>query len=61
VVVGAEHSPSPLSRADDYATLAQAHMARRDNAAARRALAAAEELAAWWPRVARVRQRLHVS
>lgn len=59
--IGAEHSPSPLSRADDYATLAQAHMARRDNAAARRALAAAEELAAWWPRVARVRQRLHVS
>ncbi|MCA1186818.1 hypothetical protein LCD36_10255 [Saccharopolyspora sp. 6T] len=58
---GADHATSPLSKADDFATLARAHMARRDNAAARTALAAAERLAAWWPRVRDVRDRLHVA
>lgn len=58
--LGAEYTTSPLSRADDLATLARAHMARRDNAAARRALTLAEQHAAWWPRVRRTRQRLDV-
>jgi hypothetical protein len=58
--IGADHNTSPLSRADDYATLARAHMARRDNPAAREALRQAEELAAWWPRVYETRQRLSV-
>lgn len=60
-VLGAEHSTSPLSAADDYATLARAHMARHDNASARAALEEAEKLAAWWPRVRQTRQRLSVS
>ena len=55
---GAEHGTSPLSRADDLATLARAHMARHDNAAARQALARAEELAPWWPRVRQTRNHL---
>ncbi|MEU6129661.1 hypothetical protein ABZ805_10860 [Saccharopolyspora sp. NPDC047091] len=58
---GADHASSPLSKADDFATLARAHMARRDNAAARAALADAERLAAWWPRVREVRERLYVA
>ncbi|MCI2423278.1 hypothetical protein MOQ72_38255 [Saccharopolyspora sp. K220] len=57
---GAEYNHSPLSRADDFATLARAHMACHDNAAARVALAKAEELAPWSPRVAETRQRLSV-
>lgn len=57
---GAEHGNSALSRADDYATVARAHMARHDNAAARRALATAEELTPWWPRVVDTRERLSV-
>lgn len=57
---GAERGTSPLSRADDLATLARAHMARHDNTAAREALARAEELADWWPRVRRTRERLSV-
>ncbi|MFI0468242.1 hypothetical protein ACH347_29525 [Saccharopolyspora sp. 5N102] len=58
---GAEYNHSPLSRADDLATLARAHMACHDNAAARAALAKAEELAPWSPRVAETRQRLSVA
>jgi hypothetical protein len=57
---GADHDTSPLSRADDFATLARAHMARHDNAAAREALEEAEKLAAWWPRVRTTRERLSV-
>lgn len=59
--IGSEHNTSPTSRADDFATLARAHMARHDNAAARKALESAEELAAWWPRVRETRDRLSVS
>ncbi|GAB3276578.1 hypothetical protein GCM10027563_03870 [Parasphingorhabdus pacifica] len=59
--IGADHGTSPLSRADDYATLARAHMMRHDNTAARDALAHAEELAAWWPRVRTTRERLSVA
>lgn len=59
--LGAEHATSPLSRADDLATLARAHMARLDNATAREALAEAERAAAWWPRVRNTRERLSVS
>lgn len=58
--LGAEHDSSVLSRADNLATLARAHMARLDNAAAREALRRAEELAAWWPRVRETRARLSV-
>jgi hypothetical protein len=58
---GAEYNHSPLSRADDFATLARAHMACHDNAAARVALAKAEELAPWSPRVTETRQRLSVA
>ncbi|WP_344130960.1 hypothetical protein [Saccharopolyspora halophila] len=57
---GAEYNHSPLSRADDFVTLARAHMARRDNPTARTALARAEELAPWSPRVTETRQRLSV-
>ncbi|CAM05386.1 tetratricopeptide repeat protein [Saccharopolyspora erythraea] len=59
--VGSDHNTSPLARADCYATLARAHMAQHDNAAAREALTKAEELAAWWPRVRETRARLQVS
>ncbi|WP_243792535.1 lipopolysaccharide assembly protein LapB [Saccharopolyspora gloriosae] len=59
--IGADHNTSPLSKADDYATLARAHMARHDNASAREALAKAEELAPWWPRVRDTRERLSVA
>lgn len=58
--LAADHSTSVLSQADDLATLARAHMARLDNAAAREALRQAEELAAWWPRVRETRARLSV-
>nr|WP_228047404.1 hypothetical protein [Saccharopolyspora sp. HNM0983] len=58
---GAEHGNTALSRADDYATIARAHMARHDNAAARQALAEAERLAPWWPRVVETRERLSVT
>lgn len=58
--LGADHSTSVLSQADDLATLARAHMARMDNTAAREALRQAEELAAWWPRVRETRARLSV-
>jgi hypothetical protein len=56
----AEYNHSPLSRADDFVTLARAHIARHDNAAARTALGRAEELAPWSPRVTETRQRLSV-
>lgn len=59
--LGADHNTSPLSQADDFATLARVHMAQHDNAAAREALAQAEKLAAWWPRVRETRARLYVS
>ena len=58
--VGADHNTSPLARADCFATLARAHMALHDNAAAREALSHAEEHAAWWPRVRETRDRLQV-
>ncbi|RRO13215.1 hypothetical protein EIL87_23005 [Saccharopolyspora rhizosphaerae] len=58
---GAEYNHSPLSRADDFTTVARAHMALHDNAAARTALARAEELAPWSPRVTETRQRLSVT
>ena len=51
----------PLSRADDFATLARAHMAAGDNKTARTALAEAEKLTTWWPRVAETRRRLNIS
>lgn len=47
-----------LSRADDLATLARAMMASGDNRGAREALAEAETLAPWWPRVTTTRTRL---
>lgn len=47
-----------LTRADDLATLARARMALGDNGSARSALAKAEQLAAWWPRVVVTRARL---
>ncbi|MDA3628640.1 hypothetical protein OU415_24620 [Saccharopolyspora sp. WRP15-2] len=58
---GADYNHTPLSLADDLVTLARAHMACHDNAAAREALARAEELAPWSPRVAETRQRLSVA
>jgi hypothetical protein len=58
---GADYNHSPLSRADDLTTLARAHMALHDNASARTALARAEELAPWSPRVTETRQRLSVN
>jgi hypothetical protein len=50
-----------LTRADDLATLARAHMAAGDNRAARQAITEAEKLAKWWPRVATTRTRLEVA
>jgi hypothetical protein len=50
-----------LTRADDLATLARAHMAAGDNRTARQVLGEAEKLAKWWPRVARTRTRLEVA
>ena len=57
---GAELGDSPLGRADDLATVARAHMAAGDNAAARAALARAEALAGWLPRVRTTRDRLDI-
>lgn len=54
----ADGSDHMLGRADDLATLARAKMAGGDNRAARAALAEAEALASWWPRVAATRSRL---
>jgi tetratricopeptide (TPR) repeat protein len=50
-----------LGRADDLATLARAQMAAGDNVTARLTLDEAERIAPWWPRVARIRDRLNVS
>jgi hypothetical protein len=50
-----------LTRADDLATLAKAHMAAGDNRSAREAITEAEKLAKWWPRVANTRTRLEVA
>ncbi|MEV6609155.1 hypothetical protein [Kutzneria sp. NPDC051319] len=50
-----------LGRADDLATLARAQMAAGDNVTARLTLGEAERIAPWWPRVARIRDRLDVS
>jgi ATP/maltotriose-dependent transcriptional regulator MalT len=50
-----------LTRADDLATLARAHMAAGDNRAAREVIGEAEKLAKWWPRVANTRTRLEVA
>jgi len=50
-----------LGRADDLATLARAYMAAGDNSAARRAIAQAERLVPWWPRVALTRRRLDLA
>nr|WP_246300618.1 hypothetical protein [Actinopolyspora biskrensis] len=58
--LGARHATSGTTRADNLATLARAHMARGDNASARAALAEAEGLAAWWPRVRSTRERLTI-
>lgn len=51
----------PLTRADDLATLARARMALGDNRSARSALAEAEDIAAWWPRVAATRATLDLA
>jgi hypothetical protein len=56
-VSGGEHL---VSRADDLATLARALLAGGDSRAARAALARAETLAPWWPRVAATRADLPV-
>ncbi|MGW5052007.1 tetratricopeptide repeat protein [Actinokineospora sp. NPDC004072] len=56
-----ETNDDPLSRADDLITLARAHMAAHDNRSARAAVAEAEQIAAWWPRVQRTRARLDVT
>ncbi|WP_017973675.1 hypothetical protein [Actinopolyspora halophila] len=58
--LGTRHATSGTTRADNLATLARAHMARGDNVSARAALAEAEGLAAWWPRVRSTRQRLTI-
>lgn len=50
-----------LTRADDLATLARAHMATGDNRTAREILSEAEKLARWWPRVATTRTRLEAA
>ncbi|SHG04113.1 tetratricopeptide repeat protein [Streptoalloteichus hindustanus] len=57
---GADTCDHLLSRVDHLATLARAHMAAHDNRAARAALAEAERMAAWWPRVVATRARLEV-
>ncbi|MDQ2586128.1 hypothetical protein [Saccharothrix yanglingensis] len=53
-------SESGLGRADALATIARAQMASGDNAAARRTLVEAVELAGWMPRVAETSARLNV-
>ncbi|MEU4762586.1 hypothetical protein AB0H12_04990 [Actinosynnema sp. NPDC023794] len=54
-------SESGLARADALATIARAHMAAGDNAAARASLVEAEQLAGWMPRVAETTARLNIS
>ncbi|TCO57263.1 hypothetical protein EV192_106740 [Actinocrispum wychmicini] len=56
-----QNNDDSLGRADDLATLARAYMAAGDNSAARRALAQAERLVPWWPRVALTRRRLDLA
>ncbi|MBP2338689.1 Tfp pilus assembly protein PilF [Saccharothrix coeruleofusca] len=56
----ASASESGLSRADALATVARAQMASGDNAAARRTLVEAVELAGWSPRVAETNARLTI-
>lgn len=53
-------SESALDRADALATIARAQMASGDNAAARRTLVEAHELAGWMPRVAETTARLDI-
>lgn len=50
-----------LTRADDLATLARAHMAAGDNRTARQVIGEAEKLAKWWPRVTTTRTRLEAA
>ncbi|WP_431417742.1 hypothetical protein [Actinokineospora sp.] len=59
--LAAESGDDRLGRADDLATLARAHMTAGDNRSARTALAEAEKLVPWWPRVAILRSRLDVA
>lgn len=59
--ISADASIDAFDRADDLATLARAHMAAGDNRAARVALAEAEKLTSWWPRVAATRSRLDIA
>ncbi|GAA3879264.1 hypothetical protein GCM10022243_49960 [Saccharothrix violaceirubra] len=60
--VQAKHtSQSSLGRADALATIARAHMAAGNNAAARETLTEAETLAPWAPRVAETSARLHIT
>lgn len=54
-------SESGLARADALATIARAHMAAGDNAAARASLVEARQLAGWMPRVAETTARLDIS
>ncbi|ROP40536.1 hypothetical protein [Saccharothrix texasensis] len=54
-------SESGLARADALATIARAHMAAGDNAAARASLVEARRLAGWMPRVADTTARLDIS
>jgi len=58
--LAADQGDDRLGRADDLATLARAHMTAGDNRSARVALAEAEKLVPWWPRVATTRSRLDV-
>lgn len=59
--LAAESGDDRLGRADDLATLASAHMTAGDNRSARTALAEAEKLVPWWPRVATLRSRLDIA
>lgn len=59
--LAAESGDDRLGRADDLATLARAHMTAGDNRSARTALAEAEKLVPWWPRVAVLRSRLDIA
>jgi len=59
--LAAESGDDRLGRADDLATLARAHMTAGDNLSARTALAEAEKLVPWWPRVAIMRSRLDIA
>ncbi|WP_133794099.1 tetratricopeptide repeat protein [Actinokineospora alba] len=59
--LAADSGDDRLGRADDLATLGRAHMTAGDNRAARTALAEAEKLVPWWPRVATLRSRLDIA